>query len=126
MSCKDCNHVNLDDVKNEVGDAVKSSRLMSDMVQSYDRQNKRLWATILALAISIVIMAVCSIWAVTNAQSLMNEAMYDALQAVAELEVVEETTTTTTTEITQDTGDGNGNNVYLDGDNTTYNEDGIE
>lgn len=125
MSCKDCNHVNLDDVKNEVGDAVKSSRLMSDMVQSYDRQNKRLWAAILALAISIVIMAVCSIWAVTNAQSLMNDAMYDALQAVAELEVVEETTTTTT-EVVQDTGEGSGNNVYLDGDNTTYNEDGVE
>lgn len=125
MSCKDCNHVNLDDVKNEVGDAVKSSRLMSDMVQSYDRQNKRLWAAILALAISIVIMAVCSIWAVTNAQSLMNEAMYDALEAVSEIEVVEETTTTTT-EVVQDTGDGAGNNVYLDGDSTTYNEGGVE
>lgn len=123
MSCKDCNHVNLDDVKNEVGDAVKSSRLMSDMVQSYDRQNKRLWAAILALAISIVIMAVCSIWCVTNAQRLMNDALYDALQAVAEVEVVEETTTT---EVTQDTGEGSGNNVYLDGDSTTYNESGAE
>lgn len=123
MSCKDCDHVNLDDVKNEVGDAVKSSRLMSDMVQSYDRQNKRLWAAILALAISIVIMAVCSIWCVTNAQRLMNDALYDALQAVAEVEVVEETTTT---EVTQDTGEGSGNNVYLDGDSTTYNESGAE
>lgn len=42
--------------------------------------------------------------------------------------VVEETTTMeeTTTAITQDTGDGNGNNVYQAGENSSYTQNGGE
>lgn len=61
--------------------------------------------------------------AIKAAQEEMNKALLEALETVAEMEVVSETTTTTT-EVTQDTGEGGGNNVYLDGDNTTYNEGG--
>lgn len=38
----------------------------------------------------------------------------------------ETTTETTYTNIKQDTGEGSGNNVYLDGDNATYNQTGGE
>lgn len=81
-----------------VNEAVKVSRLMSDMVKTYDRQNRRLWVAVLALAGSLVITAGCMIWAVTNAQRIANEAMLNALNSVAEIGVPEETTTTTTTQ----------------------------
>ena len=93
-----------------VNEAVKVSRLMSDMVKAYDRQNRRLWVAVLALAGTLVITAGCMIWAVTNAQRIANEAMLNALNSVAEIGVTEETTTTTTT-VNQDTGEGSGNNL---------------
>ena len=81
-----------------VNEAVKVSRLMSDMVKAYDRQNLRLWVAVLALAGTLVITAGCMVWAVLNAQNLANEAMSNALNSVAEIGVTEETTTTTTTQ----------------------------
>lgn len=103
--------------------ATESARLMSDMVQAYDRQNKRLWISVLALAASLVITAGCMIWGVCNAQRLANDALWNALNTVAEIGVTEETTTTT---VTQDTGEGEGNNVYQAGEYATYEEGGIE
>lgn len=79
-----------------VNEAVKISRLMSDMVKAYDRQNRRLWVAVLTLAGSLVITAGCMVWAVTNAQRIANEAMLNALNSVAEIGVTDETTTTVT------------------------------
>lgn len=101
-----------------VNEAVKVSRLMSDMVKAYDRQNRRLWVAVLALSGSLVITAGCMVWAVLNAQNLANEAMLNALNSVAEIGVTEETTTT----VTQDTGEGSGNNVYQAGEYAEYAE----
>lgn len=115
MGCETCKG-HTDPVK----DAAEAGRLMADMVQAYDRQNRRLWAVVLALVAALLVPAGCMIWAVNNAQKITNEAVLEALCTVSEMEVVSETTTTT--EITQDTGKGSGNNVYLDGDSTTYNE----
>lgn len=92
MSCDTCKGKELDATK----EAAKSSRIMSDMVQAYDRQNRRLWVTVLALAACLMITAGCMIWAVSNAQRLANEAMLNALNSVAEIGVTQETTTTTT------------------------------
>lgn len=126
MSCENCtNHTEHTPEVDFTKEAAQTGRIVADMVQAYERQNRRLWAAVIALALSVVVMAGCALWTVTNSQHIMNDAMYDALQAVAEFEVVEETTTTTT-EVTQDTGEGSGNNVYLDGDSTTYNESGAE
>lgn len=116
MSCETC--------ISKTDDAVKAGRIMADMVQAYDNQNRRLWAIIIALMLCLAIMTGCMIWAVQNVQKVANEAVLTALETAAEMEVVSETTTTTTTEIIQDTGEGSGNNVYLDGDGTTYNEGG--
>lgn len=103
--------------------ATESARLMSDMVQAYDRQNRRLWVAVLALAASLVVTAGCMIWAVQNAQRVANEAVLNALETVAEMEVTSETTTTT---VNQDTGEGQGNNVYQAGEYATYDEGGVE
>lgn len=54
---------------------------------------------------------------------MANEAVLNALNTVAEMEVT--ATETTTTEVTQDTGEGNGNNIYQQ-ENGTYNESGVE
>lgn len=82
--------------------ATESARLMSDMVQAYDRQNRRLWVAVLALAASVIIMAGCMVWAVQNAQKLANEAVWNALNQVAEIGVTQETTTTTTQSVEGD------------------------
>lgn len=91
MSCETCK------AKDATTEAAKSGRLMSDMVQAYDRQNRRLWVAVLTLAACLVVTAGCMIWVVTNAQSLANEAMLNALNSVAEIGVTQETTTTTQT-----------------------------
>ena len=82
--------------------ATESARLMSDMVQAYDRQNRRLWVAVLALAASVIVMAGCMVWAVQNAQKLANEAVWNALNQVAEIGVTQETTTTTTQSVEGD------------------------
>lgn len=91
MSCETCKNKETDVTK----EAAKSSRIMSDMVQAYDRQNRRLWVAVLTLAACLVITAGCMIWAVSNAQRLANEAVLNALETVAEMEVITETTTQT-------------------------------
>ena len=98
MGCESCRNHEAEDIAG----ATKEARLMSDMVQAYDRQNRRLWVAVLALAGTLVITAGCMVWAVTNAQRIANEAMLNALNSVAEIGVTEETTTTTTQEIEGD------------------------
>lgn len=94
MACETCKNHEAE----YIAEATKESRLMGDMVQAYDRQNRRLWVAVLALAGTLVITAGCMVWAVTNAQRIANEAMLNALNSVAEIGVTEETTTTTTTQ----------------------------
>lgn len=93
MACTKCKI----EEKKDVDSAAASARIMADMVEKYDRQNKRLWVTVLALAGAFLISASCAVWAVVNAQRIANEAMLEALNSVAEIGVTEETTTTTQT-----------------------------
>ena len=46
MGCESCRNHEAEDIAG----ATKEARLMSDMVQAYDRQNRRLLVTVLALA----------------------------------------------------------------------------
>ena len=112
MSCETCKG-HADPVK----DAAEAGRLMADMVQAYDRQNRRLWVAVLALAAALLVSAGCMIWAVTNAQKIANEAMLNALNSVAAIGVTQETNT-----VTQDTGEGDGNAAYQAGEYATYDE----
>ena len=114
MACDSC--------KPNLEQETRAIRGAAEMAQKY----RILVRAVIALAFGFFIMVGCCIWAVVNAQTIANEAVLDALIAVSEMEVVSETTTTTTTEVTQDTGEGSGNNVYLDGDQTTYNEGGVD
>lgn len=92
MNCESCKGHS-----DPVTQAAEAGRIMGDMVQAYDRQNRRLWVAVLALAAALLVSAGCMIWAVTNAQKIANEAMLNALNSVAEIGVTEETTTTTQT-----------------------------
>ena len=86
MSCETCKNHEAE----YIAEATKGSRLMGDMLQAYDRQNRRLWVAVLALAGTLVITAGCMVWAVLNAQNLANEAMLNALNSVAEIGVTED------------------------------------
>ena len=125
----------MSEEKEIVEQGVAVSRLMADMIQQHERENKRLWAAVIVLAMAFCVMAGCMIWAAQNAQrvateaatqaikesqEVMNKAMLTALDTIAEIGVTEETTT-----VTQDTGDGTGNNVYQQ-EGGTYNESGVE
>lgn len=94
--------------KEIVEKGVEISRLMSDMLQQHERENKRLWTAVIVLALAFCVMAGCMVWTVQNAQRVANEAMLNALNTVAEIGVTEETTTTTTTQT-------------VDGDSATIN-----
>lgn len=112
----------IEQEKQDLQHAVEVSRLMADMMQQHERENKRLWRAVVALCVALMVMAGCMVWAVRNAQNVANEAVLTALETVAEMEVVSETTTT----INQDTGEGSGNNVYQAGEQATYNEAGTD
>lgn len=116
MSCETCKNRESE----AIDGATKESRLMADMVQAYDRQNRRLWVAVLALAGTLVITAGCMVWAVTNAQRIANEAMLNALNSVAEIGVTEETTTTTTQEIEGDSA------IINNADFEQYNDNAVE
>lgn len=109
-------------IKTDIVEETTAIKAAAEVAQRY----RILCRAVIALAFGFFVMVGCCIWAVVNAQTIANNAMLDALIAVSEMEVVSETTTTTTTEVTQDTGEGSGNNVYLDGDQTTYNEGGAD
>lgn len=87
MSCENCKN------KTDLTDETKAIRAASDMAQKY----KMLCRSMIALVIGFVVMAGCMVWAVKNAQKIANEAVLEALNTVAEMEVTQETTTTTQT-----------------------------
>ena len=118
MSCETCKNHTTD-----LTEETKAVKKAAEIANVYDRQNRRLWIAVIVLAASMIVMAGCMVWAVTNAQRLANDAMWNALNTVAEMEVTSETTTTT---VNQDTGDGEGNNVYQAGEFATYDEGGAE
>lgn len=89
--CDDCKKPNL----TEETVAVKTA---SEITQTYDRQNKRLWVAVIVLAACLVVNTVCMVWAVQNAQRVMNEAVLEALYTASEIGVTTETTTTQTVE----------------------------
>ena len=109
----------LEKDKEALKQASETSRIMADMMQYHERENKRLWCAVVALATAFAIMAGCMVWTVANAQKVANEAMMNALNTVAEIGVTQDEMTTT---VMQDTGEGNGNNIYQSGENATYNE----
>lgn len=111
MACGNCNHTT------DIADETAAVKAASEIAQKY----KLLCRAVVALAIAFVVMACGFVAAIINGQQTINDAVLTALQTVAEMEVISETTTTT---VTQDTGEGTGNNNYFDGGQTTYNEGG--
>lgn len=122
MSCEGCK-------KSDLTEETKAVRGASEIAQRY----KLLCGVVVALAIGFAIMAGCMVYTTVNSQRIvtqavreavkesqetMNAAVMKALETVAEMEVVTETTT-----VTQDTGEGEGNNIYQQ-ENGTYNEGG--
>lgn len=119
-------------MKTDIAEETRAIRGAAEMAQKY----RILVGAVIALAFGFCVMAGFATYTVVNQQRIVteavtqaikesqetfNDAILEALIAVSEMEVISETTTTT---VTQDTGEGSGNNVYLDGDSTTYNESG--
>lgn len=109
MSCESCKG---HDKPSEV-DEAKALKHIAAVEQKY----KLLLSAVVALVVMFAVMTGCMVYAVSNSQRIANEAVLKALETVSEMEV-------TTTTVTQDSGEGDGNNVYLDGDYTEYNEGG--
>lgn len=108
--------------KDTIKKQVEQARIIADALERHEKENKRLWVALLCCIAALMLMAGSAVYAVSNAQRIANEAMLNALNSVAEIGATSETSTTT---VTQDTGEGSGNNVYLQ-ENGTYNESGAE
>lgn len=90
----------------ELKDTVKEVRVMADF-KDYKRLNSRgLLIIAISAIVAVVIMAGVMVYGIFNAQRMMNEAVLNALNTVAEIGITAETTTTTTT-----TQTGEGDNV---------------
>lgn len=108
--------MDLEMEKEQLSHAVETNALVAKLLQSHDVWNKRLWisniiswaviaALILCLSYQSANMDKAVAEAINEAQETLNEAMIQALNTVADMEVVSETTTTT-----------------IEGDSSTYNE----
>lgn len=126
MSCDKCSNSAkkiLDDM---------ADRRWDDVVKLTNSSCRLRTITIAALVAVAVLLCVCVfLISKTSEQGKQINTLQgevDSIQQIlADGVVVEEVTTTetTTTEtINQDTGEGDGNNVYLGGDGATYNEAG--
>lgn len=105
MGCETC--------KNDMTEEAKAVRAAQDMAQKY----KLLCRAVAALVAGFIVMVGCMVWAVTNAQTIANEAVLKALETVAEMEVITETTA-----VTQDTGEGDGDWYDVERSNPAYDE----
>lgn len=84
----------------DVGQAIIVARIFEDYARQVDRQNKNLWRALIVCIVTIVLLVSCMVGAVlyvqNNAQTMLNDALWSALNTVTEIGVTQETTTTTT------------------------------
>lgn len=114
----------LEKERDQISQTLAIARVMENCNRQVDNQNKFLWRVVIAYTVLLAVMVACMVGFMVRGQQMLNDAVTEALYSVAEIGVTEETTTTTTTEVTQDTGEGSGNNVYQAGEGSVYNEDG--
>lgn len=102
--------------KDALKNAVAVARLQTEIMERQNRENRNLYRIIIAFFICLAIMAGCMGWVASNAQRVANEALLNALNTVAEMEVVGEGTTTTTQTVEGDNAEINNveGNQYKD------------
>ena len=75
--------------------SVEINRIMSDVLQQHEKENKRLWLGFIAQTIYNLVITIILLWAASHMQETMNEAVLNSLNSVAELGVTQTTTTQT-------------------------------
>lgn len=88
---------------NAFEESMALNRITLDLLNQKKKEHLRLWIVIIVMALVNLIEVGMFIW---------YESQFD----------VSDTTTTTTETIEQDTGEGNGNNVYQAGENAQHTE----
>ena len=104
------------DEKQVVKQSVETMVLLQETLSHHERENKRLWCAVMALVGCVLVMAGCMVYTATNAQRMVDDAVWKALNAVGE--VTTETVTTT------QTVDGDSATIY-NGDYSQYNDNAV-
>ena len=104
------------DEKQVVKQSVETMVLLQETLSHHERENKRLWCAVMALVGCVLVMAGCMVYTATNAQRMVDDAVWKALNAVGE--VTTETVTTT------QTVDGDSATIY-NGDYGQYNHNAV-
>ncbi len=102
-----------------IKESTAMSRIIADMAEKADRNNKRLLISNIVQSVIIVVLICALLFVAINGQKSLDEAVWKSLNAAGEV-------TTTTTTVEQDTGEGGGNAVYQAGEHATYTESGAE
>lgn len=111
--------MDIEQEKEQLSHAVETNTIIANALQTYSRENKRLWCVVAVLLAIVVFLGGCIAYqsanmdkavseALAEAQETFNQGMIEALNTVAEMEVTHETTTTTTTQT-------------VEGDSATFN-----
>lgn len=53
--------------KEAMKEAVKESRIIADVLQAHEKENKRLWTLFIAQTVIIAVLAMCFVWYANNA-----------------------------------------------------------
>lgn len=87
---------NLEKECDSMKQATETARIIANMMKHHDRENKRLWAALVVCIVTLLMMGGVMVYGIVNGQKLVNDAMLNALNTVAEIGITAETTTTTT------------------------------
>ena len=104
--------------KDALDQSLALNKVVVSLLEERKKEMRHIWMVLLTICIIFAIaISVFAYFNYTDKQMLMEY-----------LDTIEYTTTETTTEttITQDTGEGSGNNVYQAGSDVVYNEAGGE
>lgn len=86
----------MSDIENEkeaLKRSVEVSRIMAEVLEHHERENKRLWKALIACIVSLAVMAVCMVYGITHAQEIVDDALWKALNSVGDVTVTETTQT---------------------------------
>lgn len=81
----------IEEEKKALEHSVEVSRLLSDLLEYHERENKRLWKALIACIVVLAMMACCMVYGITHAQEIVDDALWKALNSVGEVTVTETT-----------------------------------
>ena len=115
--------------KDALDQSLALNKIVGSLLEERKKEMRHIWIVLLTICIIFAIaISLFAYFGYNDKQMLMEQLENTRVDFMEYLDTIEYTTTGTVTEttVTQDTGEGSGNNVYQAGSDAVYNEAGGE